>query len=601
MKKKRDRLENLKNDWFMLRLIWKFTPGLLIWELIFGVLEGLNNSVQVLFIKVFYDYINNNASFITALGGIAGIFAFIVIFQIIKQYYYNVTRRCKRQVLEYRMHTELFEISKSIPISSYDDTEFYDNFVWSVSQSDTRAVGLMETLSAIILSSTSFITIVTLFFSISPALSLAAVAASILSLFIQKASAKIQLQSALETTPKNRKISYYERIYSLPDTAKEVRISHVNELIWDKHRETLEQIREVEEKYLKKNCINVMAGKILTSAVEPFIYIILLYQIMISNTVSISGLAVALSSFWALRWCLQDIVDKLVKLPEHGIYIKKLRAFMEYTVSSPEDAMVPEPFESLTLQNVSFGYAVNKPVLRHIDFSIKRGEKIALVGYNGAGKTTLIKLLLHLYDPVEGKILYNGMDIRKYACRSYQSRFGVVLQDFQIFATSIAENVLRDSYDGEEKASIIKALELCTFSDRLKNLPRGIQTGLTKEFDDTGINLSGGEAQKLAIARVLVRPYDIIIMDEPSSAMDPVAEYEINKNVQAFAQEKTVITISHRLSTTRDVDRIYVLENGEIVECGAHIELMRMNGKYAEMFRVQAKKYQEAAAPPVSE
>lgn len=193
------------------------------------------------------------------------------------------------------------------------------------------------------------------------------------------------------------------------------------------------------------------------------------------------------------------------------------------------------------------------------------------------------------------------MDIRKYACRSYQSRFGVVLQDFQIFATSIAENVLRDSYDGEEKASIIKALELCTFSDRLKNLPRGIQTGLTKEFDDTGINLSGGEAQKLAIARVLVRPYDIIIMDEPSSAMDPVAEYEINKNVQAFAQEKTVITISHRLSTTRDVDRIYVLENGEIVECGAHIELMRMNGKYAEMFRVQAKKYQEAAAPPVSE
>lgn len=601
MKKKRERLESLRCDWFMLRLIWKFTPGLLIWELVFGVLEGLNNSIQVLFIKVFYDYINNNAPFTTALWSIAGIFAFIFVFQSIKQYYYNVTRRCKRQILEYRMRTKLFEISKSIPISSYDDMEFYDNFVWSVSQSDTRAMGLMETLSAIILSSTSFVTIVTLFFSISPALSVVAIVASILSLFIQKASAKILLQSALETTPKHRKISYYERIYSLPDTAKEVRISHVNELIRDKYGETLAQIRDTEEKYLKKNCIHVMAGKILTSAVEPFIYIILLYQIMISKTVSISGLAVALSSFWALRWCLQDIVDKLVKLPEHGIYIKKLRAFMEHAVSSPQEAEPAKPFESLTLQNVSFGYDVNKTVLHHISFTVKRGEKIALVGYNGAGKTTLIKLLLHLYDPVEGKILYNGMDVGQYECKSYQSRFGVVLQDFQIFAASIAENVLRDSYDEKEKASIIKALDLCTFSDKLKTLPRGIQTGLTKEFDDAGINLSGGEAQKIAIARVLVRPYDIIIMDEPSSAMDPVAEYEINKNVQAFAQEKTVITISHRLSTTRDMDRIYVLDNGEIVECGTHIELMRMNGKYAEMFQVQAKKYQEAATPPTSE
>lgn len=592
MKRKNKRFQYLASDWFMLRLIWKFTPELLIGELIFGLLLGINNSVQILFINVFYDCIGNGKPFMSALAVILRMIAFVLCYQIAKQYYFNVIRPSKQQILQYKMHTELFKHSQNIEIFNYDDTEFYDNFIWSISQSGTRAIALLDVLSSIITSVTGISVMVSLFFSISPVLSLVAVIASIFSLLIQKSSAKILSQKTLEYNPKTRKISYYEKIYSLSDTAKEVRISHVDEIIQDKYKETLQEIREIEEKYYRKNSFYTITGKILTSTVEPVIYIVLLYQIMITKSVSIAGLAVALSSFWALKWSLQNVVDNLARLSEHGIYVDKFRTFMEYKPSSLAGTQKAESFQSLTLQDVSFRYSTGKTALSHINLTINRGEKIALVGYNGAGKTTLAKLLLRLYDPAEGRILYNGSDIKQYELKSYQSNFGIVFQDFRIFAASIAENVLCDSYDEKDEGIVLKALDLCTFTDKLKALPAGIQTKLTKEFYDDGINMSGGESQKIAIARVFVRPFNIIIMDEPSSAMDPVAEYKINQNINDFAGDKTVITISHRLSTTWHADKIYVLENGEIVESGTHDELMEMNGKYAEMFHVQAKKYQ---------
>ena len=594
MKRKNKYFQNLANNWFMLMLIWKFAPGLLIWELIFGLLLGINNSVQVLFINVFYNCIGNGKPFVSALIVILGMIAYIFCYQIVKQYYFNVIRPSKQQKLQYKMHTELFKDAQNVEISNYDDAEFYDNFIWSISQSDTRAIALLNVLSSIITSVTSISVMVSLFFSISPPLSLVAVIASILSLLIQKSNVKILSQKTLACNSKNRKISYYEKIYSLSDTAKEVRITHVNEIILDKYKETLQEIREIEEEYCIKSIFYTIAGKILASAVEPFIYIVLLYQIMITKSVSIAGLAVALSSFWALKWSLQSVVDKLVELSEHGIYIEKVRAFMKYKPSLLTGTRTTKTFQSLTMQNVSFRYNTGKTALSHINLTINRGEKIAFVGYNGAGKTTLTKLLLRLYDPAEGNILYNDSDIKQYELKSYQSNFGIVFQDFRIFAASIAENVLCDNYDEKDERIVLKALELSTFSDKLKVLPNGIKTQLTKEFCDDGINMSGGELQKIAIARIFSSPFNIIIMDEPSSSMDPVAEYKINQNINDFASDKTVITISHRLSTTRHADKIYFLENGEIVESGTHDELMAINGKYAEMFRVQAEKYKNS-------
>ena len=230
-------------------------------------------------------------------------------------------------------------------------------------------------------------------------------------------------------------------------------------------------------------------------------------------------------------------------------------------------------------------------ILKNISINIRPYEKIAFVGYNGAGKTTLTKLLMRLYDVSKGEILLNNVNIKNYELESYRNSFGTVFQDYQIFAANIAENVIMDEVTNNEKDIISNALENSGFADKLNSYKNGIYTPLTREFEETGVNISGGEAQKIAIARVFAKPCQIIILDEPSSALDPISEYNLNQTMLEAAANKTVIFISHRLSSARMADRIYMLEKGEVIEQGSHEELMNFAGKYAEMFNLQAEKY----------
>ena len=200
-----------------------------------------------------------------------------------------------------------------------------------------------------------------------------------------------------------------------------------------------------------------------------------------------------------------------------------------------------------------------------------------------------------LYDPTEGEILYNGRNLKDYDIPGLRARIGTVFQDYKIFAATVTENVLGREVHEEDRDAVTDALTKATFADRLSDMEKGLDTPLTKEFSEDGVNLSGGEAQKVAIARIFARPYELIVMDEPSSALDPAAEYELNHTILAYAKDKTVVFISHRLSTTRMADRILMFADGRLIEEGSHDELMRRGGKYAEMFRLQAEKYRESA------
>jgi ATP-binding cassette subfamily B protein len=354
-----------------------------------------------------------------------------------------------------------------------------------------------------------------------------------------------------------------------------------------------------------------------------------------AGRVQLGGFAAAVASLWMLQSIMMNLADSLTELPKHALYIEKYFKFLEHENHLLSGSEPVPAFESLTFEDVSFAYTSvftdeetaladeikeferkekgltehteeknreERPtVLKHVSFTIRKGEKTAIVGYNGAGKTTLIKLVMRLYDPTEGRILYNGRDIREYDLHEYRERIGAVFQDYRIFAATLGENVMGGGYErtDENESHIRDALDSATFTDRLKTLEKGLETPLTREIDKEGVNLSGGEAQKVAIARVLVRPYDLIIMDEPSSALDPVAEYELNHSILNAADSRdsgrtaTVIFISHRLSTTRFADRIFLFANGELSERGSHDELIARNGKYAEMFRMQAEKYRQ--------
>ena len=247
----------------------------------------------------------------------------------------------------------------------------------------------------------------------------------------------------------------------------------------------------------------------------------------------------------------------------------------------------------ICIEHVDFAYPSGKQVLKDINLNIKAGQKIALVGYNGSGKTTLVKLLLRLYDPASGWICFAGKDIREFDVKEYRKSIGSVFQDFKIYAATLKENVLMDMSDGskDENYQVEKALFDAHFTLEDNRLVYQTETPLTTEFEKDGVNLSGGESQKVAIARTLYRKQNIIIMDEPSSALDPLAEYRLNQELNEIAKDKTVIFISHRLSTTRDADCIYMMEDGRIIESGTHEQLLAKNGKYAKMWNVQAGLY----------
>ena len=251
---------------------------------------------------------------------------------------------------------------------------------------------------------------------------------------------------------------------------------------------------------------------------------------------------------------------------------------------------------NVEFRNVSFKYpGSDSYVLKNINVKFRIGERLAVVGMNGSGKTTFIKLMCRLYDPTDGEILLNGIDIRKYDYDEYMQIFSVVFQDFKLFAFPLAENVATSKeYDAER---VKKCLEEVGFGERLETLPKGIETCLYRSYDTDGVEISGGEAQKIALARALYKNAPFIILDEPTAALDPIAEAEVYSNFNSIVGDKTAIYISHRLSSCRFCDRIAVFDGGSVVQFGTHEELVAdENGKYHELWHAQAQYYTEKTA-----
>ena len=252
--------------------------------------------------------------------------------------------------------------------------------------------------------------------------------------------------------------------------------------------------------------------------------------------------------------------------------------------------------DTVELQNVSFTYpGADRPTINNVSFKWHKGDKLAIVGYNGAGKTTLIKLIMGLYPVTEGIILVNGIDINDIDKDAYRRRFGTVFQDLQVFAMPLSENVLMRRPQNEEDYEIVrKALADAQFDVNVRGLENGLDTIISREFDEKGFIPSGGQAQKIAIARVFAQSPDMVILDEPSSALDPLAEYNMYNNMMRLSEGRGVIFISHRLSSARMADEIYMMKDGTVSEQGTHEQLMDLKGHYYEMFMLQAENYQES-------
>ena len=587
----------LKNNLWMIGFVWKYTPGYVIWMLLEGVIWGINNSMGIIYTKNLLDALGDGVAFRQAVGVVLAYAVYLLLFYVFHFWYWNYYHAIVQEKLHLAIHKDLFKHAVRLDISRYDDPVFYNDFVWAMDQAYSRAAGVMEDTGKLINRTVASFTLTGVLFSVDAATAVIILGLAGLRVYLTSRSNRMYLQYSESINPLERKTQYINRVFRLQDYAKEMRVTRVSENLLHELDDNTEKIKEVERTFGQKRLTLDTLHDVLHALGTGAPLLLILYKVMITGTVGLGGFAVAMNGIWTMSWLISDLIHRIMKYHEHGIFVEKIRHFMECEPQIQSGEQSVPPMESMTLRGLTFAYPGKESVhaLEDVNLDIRRGEKIAIVGYIGAGKTTLTKLLMRLYDPDSGEILYNGKDIKEYKLDELRNRVAAVFQDYRIFAATLAENVAGGLYTHDMEEKVLGALEKSTFGEKLKKLPDGIETPLTREFDNSGTQLSGGEQQKVAIARAFFKDADLIILDEPSSALDPDAEYALNQAIASYANQKTVIFISHRLSTTRHADRIYMFEEGKIIESGSHEELMALDGKYAYMFNLQAEKYQTAS------
>ena len=584
-----------KNLWFMMKYTFKYTPTYISVTLTEAFGRGAWHIISILFTKYLFDSIEAGLEFQRILFWILLVAAYNAAFEFFNKWRLNVYVPKVRLILHEGIQNELYKKAKELSQSCYDDPEFYNDFIWAIREADFRTVQIMENLSIFINRIVSSAVILGVLASMDWVVSAVLLLSVSFGFLIKNKLNKIRYDKNVEMNPIDRKLDYIKRVFYLQDYAKELRQGGIAEHLQNEYQKTTDIKISCIKKYMGKifgfSLLSAMLTNVLSS-VGVTGYLIVRY--IVDPSLSLGSFSASISACFKLYWTIDDISNYLNLFLEHSLYIEKVKTFIRFDPQIKGHEKRVPAFETLTIKNLDFAYPFSKSgekTLCNVNLEIKKGEKIAFVGYNGAGKTTLIKLLMRLYDSTGGEILYNGRNVTEFDPDKFREHIGAVFQDYKIFAATVAENVLGREYSEEDEQTVLSALHAVSFDDKLKQLEKGIHSQLTTEFSTDGVGLSGGESQKIAIARVFAQPFELVIMDEPSSALDPISEYELNRSILQYAENKTIIFISHRLSTTRMADRIYMFADGKVIESGSHDELMKRNGKYAEMYRVQAKKY----------
>ncbi len=581
------------NIFFFVKMLFSVSPLLVLGEFMWGLLMILpNNLIRVIGVKYIIDVVTEGKDlhriFYAVIVIALVLIGSTVISWLFREFYWNT----ERERLYYGLNQKLYDKARSLDLESYDNPEFYNNFILTIESSSGNIQNLLGLVRMYVGHIISLVTVSSVLFTIDPWCLLIILVVICVFLPISKKVGTLMMERRIDNAKYHRRSDYFQRIFYLQDYAKEVRMNNITPLLMDRYNDAADDVINNQKKYWNKisalNCIQKVGVQGL-----GFMFILPLYLgycVLVNDTLSAGDFVATFNGAHSVAMSFQFLtIWALARFSEQGKMIDKYREFLnaDFKIKNGgEKAKKTEPKE-ITVKNLSFTYPNNdKPTLEDINLTIKPYEKIALVGYNGAGKTTLTNLLLRLYDATDGEILIDGENIRNVTAESHRDRFAAVFQDFQIFSCSLGENVALDINPDENR--VWDALKHSGFNKELKN---GINSELLREFDDDGVMLSGGEAQKTAIARAFYKDCPYVILDEPSANLDPVAEYNLNQAMIEAADHKTVIFISHRLSTTVNADRIYVMENGRIIESGSHQELMELNGTYAYMFNLQAEKY----------
>ncbi|HAU86894.1 MAG TPA: hypothetical protein DCW90_15800 [Lachnospiraceae bacterium] len=586
--------KSYKNNLYVLKFYFTHAPFYSTITLLNAILQRVSFVLLLQYsLLLIIDNIEGGKSitFVSAIIGSVFLFSVSITFvdRLLDEYYKNKIN----EKLTAAIQEQLFNASLKQKTELFDDTKFYDNFYSAALSAEDKFAECFFNFVDILSNITSVALLGSLLLSLSYGATVIILVSYILSLVNNIHLSKLTYNIEREKRVFERKYSYYDKIFCLFEYLKEMKIHGAKDMLFQRIDSAYE---ENEKLYCESSKKLILYEKIFPFLIDfvlgDLLYNgILLYQAIGLNKLSIGGFSALFFTAGSIKGSIAGLQGSLLKFFQLSNYICELRYFID---SVPEDeGMTVEDTlqEDIEVRNLSYKYYnENKYALKNVSLKIPYGKKIAIVGTNGAGKSTFIKLLMNLYELQEGEILIGGKNIKDIKRMSYQNLFGTVFQEFNIYALTVEENILMDIGSKDEECKIRYALEKLQL-DQDDNFVQDLQTRLTVQFDKNDKNLSGGQKQKVAITRVIYANKNYIILDEPSSALDPLSEYMFNQTIAEHAKERTVIMISHRLSTTKDADLIYVFDHGELLESGNHIDLMKQNGLYSEMFLAQSKKY----------
>lgn len=465
----------------------------------------------------------------------------------------------------------------------------------AVMNNNTGVEGVYHTILGLFGKLTAFVGYISIVLFLSPWILLFLIINVLISYALTMRVKKYEYSQKEKAADKDRRTFYvFDTMYDFA-YGKDIRIYDLKNILIEKFKkfrgERIDISRDVQEKQLNVKIVDV----ILLVIREFVVYGYLIYNVLFTG-MSIGDFTMYFSTINGFGDWMKGILDDLANIKAQNMYLDDMREFLEIKSEDKEktrDIPIDSSYE-IEFKNVSFKYPkTDKYIYKNLSLKIKKGQRLAIVGINGAGKTTFVKLLCRLYEPTSGEILINGINIQSFSKEEYYKILSVVFQDIKTFAFTVAENVSLESLEDVDREKVLQCIEKAGVGDKINSLQKGIDTSLLKILDGEGVELSGGENQKLALARALYKNGKIVILDEPTSALDAVAEYNIYKGFDELIGDKTAIYISHRLASTKFCDVIAFFENGEIVEYGTHEELLKKNGKYSDMFNIQAQYYKE--------
>ena len=588
-----------QNSWYMVKLAWRYSKSVLAICIILAAATAGETVVQLLIAPGILQKLELRASLPQLLGAIAIFTGALILFAAAKEYF-DLNKLFGRVTVRIKLIEAIAEKMAQTSYENLLDTAFLQRKERASSACDDNqspAESIWLTWTNILANLLGFAVYLALLSSLSPLLILVVIATTAAGYFVSRKVNQFGYLHREEEAAYTAEMRYVKRTVTSRAFAKDIRIFGLKPWlmeVWQKSFQLYESfLRRREKHYFLTN----LADFLLSLLRNGISYAYLLHLTLTEGLSASTFLLYFTAASGFTQW-ITGILEQFTRLSKESLEISVVREFLEWpecfqlTDGDPIPDAVNGTYE-LQLEHVTYRYpGAAEDTIHDLSLTLHRGEKVALVGLNGAGKTTLVKLLCGFLDPTQGTVRLNGVDIRKLNRRAYYKLFSAVFQEFSLLEATVAENVAQQ-VEGIDEEKVWQCLQNAGLSDAVRALPQGLKTHLGRSIYDDGTELSGGQTQRLMLSRVLYRDGAVLVLDEPTAALDPITESEIYLKYSEMTQGKTSLFISHRLASTRFCDRIILLENGSIAEEGSHEALLQRGGSYAKLFTVQRRYYEE--------